>query len=763
MQPWEHSRAARLAGPLGLSLLALGGAIALSCIGLPSTLPKYLGPVSFITAILSAGPIALAYLVSGFGLGRPLAAWLARDSRHRYWIQLGLGIGLLLWLSHALGMAGLLSGAGSMPRIVGWSVVGLGILLVADQITRGPLRPERWPVIPPAVMLLGPALAVLLIAAANPTGVLWHATEHGAFDTLSYHLQLPKEWATGERLWPTPHNVYSYLPSFVEAAYLHLGTLMPGGGDPLVRMIAGSAGEGHWFLACQYLHVGLAIISALLIARAAWALASRCGVTGAPAAWLAVIAGALTLSTPWMVVVSTLPYNEAGLIAMAAAGVLIALDDGCAPWARGIGAGWTVGIACGCKPTALIMVGPMVGLLLLGAAAPKAWWRIIAGGSLAGILAVAPWMIRNFLAARNPAFPFASSIFGTTGGWTEEQFARFARNHHAPPGLGILARAERLVSEQFGLLHEQWGSGGCFAVLVLVATGAAVVWPPSRRFGALLFISLLAQTACWMTLTHLQSRFLLPLLVPASLLLVLGASALLAAVGRSPASRRTMTIGTIAVLSIGPVAQAMASVLLFLEQNGLRPNQMLVVGPGAITGMGAEAEFAHAPPETQQSYLDSVGPAAFINLSIRPWEAENRGVYLLGDSTPLNFMGRAGAPSEPSRALGSPIIYHTTWDAAPIISTADVPDWSSRLHESGIRYVLVNYDELHRLIDTDHNYDPAITFEKIMRWIDDRRSKLRSVRTWRDPNSPPHSGSELFLIDIPFSGPNLESRGGGRR
>ncbi len=755
MQPWEHGRASRLAGPAGLSALVLIGLGALSCYGLPGGMATYLGPVSLATSVLGAGPIAMVYLLGAFGLGRPLATWLARGSPNRFWIQLGLGLGLMLWISHAIGMAGLLSGVGPMPRIVAWGVVGVGILLMADQVVRGPLRPERWPVITPAIVLLGPAVALLLVAASNPPGVLWHATEHGAFDAHSYHLQLPKEWAAGDRLWPNAHNVYSFLPSFVEAGYMHLGALMPGGSDPVVRMVAGSAGEGHWFLACQFLHVGMAIIGAMLVARTGWALAVRCGVDSAVAAWIGVIAGALVVSTPWMLVVSSLPYNEAGLIALAAAGVLVAIGEKCSSWARGVGAGWAVGVACGCKPTALFMAGPMVGLLLLGTTVAREWPRVIGGGVLAGIMAVCPWMLRNFLASHNPVFPFASSVFGNHWWWTDEQVQRFARNHHPAPGMGLGERIERLASGQFGLLHEQWG-GATFVIILVVAAIGAVWWSRSRRLGLLLVAGLAAQVVCWMTLTHLQSRFLVPLLVPTALLLALGGAALVSWVSRASPNRRAMTIGAAGVLAIAPLAQSLGSVLLFLEQNDMHPNALLVLGPGGLTGMGADAEFLNSTPEAQERFLSAIGPAAFVNLSIRPWEGENRGVYLLGDSTPLYFMGRAWSlePSPVARP-GSVIAYHTTWDRAPIIGSGgntDVSHWSRQLHEANIRYLLVNYDELRRLIETDRNYDPAITMEKVMQWIDDRRSRLRSIRAWRGQSDGPHSGVELFLVDIPFPG-----------
>jgi hypothetical protein len=751
MHPWEHTRAARLSGPIGLGLLTIGGMLALSCFGLAPGTETFLGPVSLIMLLFNAGGLAFLYLFGAIGLGRPLAALLAKNSTHRMWIQLGLGLAAMLWISHALGVLGLLSGPGPRPRIVGWGVVGVGILLLADQIIRGPLRPERWPVIPASVMLWGPGLAVLLVAAASPPGMVWGptSTEHGAYDALSYHLQLPKEWAAGARLWPTDHNVYSYLPSFVEAAYLHLGTMMVGGlvtnpNDPVQRMIGG---EGNWVIACQYLHVGLAIAASLLTSRAAWALAKRCDAEDRAARVLGVLAGAFTLCTPWMIVVSSLPYNEAGLLALGAAGVLIAIDAGLAPWARGAAAGIAVGAACGCKPTALFMVGPLVGLLLLGCDRPGTWARMIAGGVVTGLAAIAPWLLRNWLACGNPVFPFGASIFGT-GHWTAEQVARHNANHHAPPGTGIGERLARLFSGEFGLTQAQWGIALLVTAIALVG---ALVWNKSRRIGMLLTLGLAAQAACWMAFTHLQSRFLLPLLTPATLLLTLAGAALVAWMSRSApatATRRSpLALAALLVLSLAPLSQAVRSVSLFLEQNTWLPNQGLVYGVGALTGLSLDDKVRNSDEIEREKLFDAIGPVAYINLKIRPQETVDAGVYLLGDSTPLYLLGATGDAAAKNRAA-SPVVYHTAWDTSPLMlpptrtGTNNVHPWSSSLRDRGVRYVLVNYSELERLIEKSHYYDPALTLKAIQTWLHAPESRLRPIRVWRE------SGTELLEIDI---------------
>ena len=96
---------------------------------------------------------------------------------------------------------------------------------------------------------------------------LW-GSEFGGYDVLEYHLELPQEWLAAGRLSPLDHNAYSYLPSYLEAASMHLGamTLAPkatatGGAYGLI------AGEGYRLMACQFLHAGFTMIAAWLVAR----------------------------------------------------------------------------------------------------------------------------------------------------------------------------------------------------------------------------------------------------------------------------------------------------------------------------------------------------------------------------------------------------------------------------------------------------------------------------------------------------------------
>lgn len=764
MHDRELSLRVRVRGPLALGGLTVLLAWALSSVGLPAGVPAAFGPITVLSAAASAGLIACAYVVGGFGIGRPLAAILAPTSPHRLWIQLVLGLGLMMWVSHLVGMLGWLSGAGVGPRAVGWGFVALGVGLALDQLLRGQngQRADRSATMPWIAMIWAPAIALLLVAACNPPGALW-GSEFGAFDALSYHLQLPKEWAAGERVWPVEHNVYSYLPSLVESAYVHLGAMMPGSREPMDRMLGG---DGTWIIASQMLHALWAVVAGLLCGRLGMACAERVGMDSGVCRVIGVLTGALVVSTPWMIVVGSLAYNEAALVALGAGGALAAMDVRITPGRRAVLAGVLVGLACGCKPTALVFVGPMVGVMLLvHAPGPraKAWFFTVFLGSIGGLAAIAPWLVRNTIASGNPVFPFAAGVFGS-GHWTNEQVARHAANHHAPAGTSVGDRVARLFSAEFGLTHAQFA---ILLVVIVLGLGGALVWRRSRVLGVCAVVGVLVHAAAWMLLTHMQSRFLITMLAPAAMGFALGSAGLVAWVtrGRSLDNARVVVRAALFVLALVPMSQAARSVLLFLAEDSGTPNRLLVFGPGTLTGATFAGEAARGDDAARQELLDRLPTyEAFINIGLAPREASGpgEGVYLLGDSTPLYVLGT------PDDRRGSPVVYHTTWDRSPLgdaiaAQPGDPRSWSLALRTRGVRYLLVNFDELGRLTMRDRYYDPRVSMGEIQRWLSTPSAGLRRVRDWKNQSAPEGtiSGRTLFRIELENT-PESGARGPAR-
>lgn len=661
--------------------------LAVASIGGPLT--GFQGAASAVYWIARAGLPAALFIASSIGLG-----WLARPlfqgARRRWAIQAAVGLSLQLTIGHLINCAG-----GWLPGLL-WNYAALapgllGLALLAfslwrDRSSKTSLRPRGlgiWTVAAGACAL---ALAVMLVAACEAPGVLW-ASEFGGFDALSYHLQLPREWLELGRLTPLNHNVYSYLPSYLESAFLtlQLRTFAP---RTTPSGITGMLADDGWrALAGQFLHAGFGVVASWLVASATRELIARSNgakddadVTERDGAWLA---GAAFFCVPWVVVVGSMAYNELAVCAMFAGAMLVALDRGLSQTSRALLVGWLVGVACGIKPTAILFAAPPLGLALLWVAPVRSWIRVGVLGCLLGLAALLPWMVRNWLASGNPVFPYAHGIFGD-GHWTAEQHARFAGAHHFD---GTWLERVRLLfmvdpsdpagPRHRGMMHPQWSG---FFPVVAVAGLIGFVAARIRRCASVLIGALLMQVIAWLMFTHLQSRFLLPLAVPGAMLIgLVGSGAWL-----PPASARIVLYRRLVMLVTALCTGffAMRSLDAFWSEQGGHPNKTLGYGPEGL----ARTDLR-------------IGDRAQVDPGER--------LYLMGDSTPFYIPG--------------PLVYHTTWDASPLgdavrATSADVPlEWSGKLRDRGIDKILVNFSELSRLIESKW-YDPAVTPEIFRRW-----------------------------------------------
>ncbi|MEO0715829.1 MAG: hypothetical protein AAFY58_02435, partial [Planctomycetota bacterium] len=178
------------------------------------TAPGPVVGVAFVGAalLIDAWP-AWLWLVAAIGLGG-LVTRLAPDASDRMALRIGGGIALMLTLTFAVGSMTLAPTAMWLLVLAG---LALGVWDCREGVRFGD-RPSGW------WWLAAPGAGVLLAASSSAPGWLWD-TEFGGYDVLSYHLQLVQEWLAEGRVRTFEHNVYSFLPSYIEAASAHVGVL----------------------------------------------------------------------------------------------------------------------------------------------------------------------------------------------------------------------------------------------------------------------------------------------------------------------------------------------------------------------------------------------------------------------------------------------------------------------------------------------------------------------------------------------------------
>lgn len=637
--------------------------------------------------VRTAWPAGLV-LISAWGVGELIGSLIGQAAdRPPPPVRFALGLAVFLSVSHVLGTLGLLNTwtAALLPAI--------GAVGAMRSMTRSSLNttrprhrgPSGW------MWVSLPGLALLLTAAASPPGALW-ASEYGGYDVLSYHLQLPAEWLALGHTRPIEHNAYSFLPGSLEIAYTHLAWLTGAGTDGLLE------GGGWRLISTQYLHAGLAIASAWIVARLARRLSAAAGLDAKAGRVASTVAGGLVLCTPWTIVVGSMAYNEMGVVALGAAAMLAACRRSSRPAVQAAIVGFLVGVACCVKPTALFFVGLPAGVLLLRFAAWRDWGEVIAVGALAGLLALSPWLVRNAAMTGNPVFPFATDSFGT-GHWTAEQADRWATAHAFDGSLldrlGLLARPDPAaepdanpVARWRGVTNPQWMiafPAGLLGALPLLRGKRP------RLIAVGLLLGLTGQLAAWGLFTHLQSRFLIPCLLTLAPLAGLGAARV----------RRPRGAGAGLGVTVC-IVQAIGAWVIFAGQRGGSPNALLLAGPPLYLG------------EPYSPEVGAVSPVAFINHEV-PQDAT---VLLVGQATPLYIDRR--------------VVYATVWDRPPVLDwmqsadTNDVPEAD---------YILIDHAELARQRHSGY-LDPALTPGFLRTLIEG----LAPIRSWSE------AGQSLYRV-----------------
>lgn len=601
--------------------------------------------------------------------------------------ELALGIAGLLIVNWLVAWTGLLTQNGAV------AVFGFGSLLNLLKlmpVTARDRLERRVPILPWCVLLLVPGLAMLLMAASCPPGTLWRVEAFG-YDVTSYHLQLPQEWLAMGRMAGLEHNVYSFLPSLMEGGYLLIGVL------------SGSVIDAVY--TCQLFHVTLALLAGAAIGKA---VASRASVAAG------IGAAAIYLATPWVTITGSMAYNEMGVMAFGAVALLILFGEHGNTRGGAIAIGLLVGAATLCKLTAGVMVALPVGLILLtgwqrsetasSEAKTASNLQLAAIAALAGLLTLSPYLVRNYAATGNPVFPFAAETLGA-GHWDQELVERWDTAHGLSPKeegkLDALGR-QWLFNSGYGAVGGQVTpreteniarfdrEGGLPVLWIAVAAAGVLVMlnRGTRKIGGALLMMLGVQVGFWLFATHLQSRFLLPTLLPACLIAGLGYDRL-----RTITKDKTPTVAPLIGSAVIITLITMSYVTLVSQTRTI---------PSPETGEPLQTPIWMA--------IDAPIDNADHPINRLP---EDSKTLMVADNSGLLYLSRQ-------------IVYASAFDEAPLGKVIRAtkgtgnyvgPPWNPNdvnavLHEVGITHVWVHWSELNRLHST-YGHDRDVTVESL--------------------------------------------------
>lgn len=522
--------------PLRWNSLAIGAALtAVSAAVLAITLGGLNCGFELFQVWIFSGWKCGAWILSAFGLGVMVNKKVLGRGVNAYALASAFGIAIQLvadqWLG-SLGLLGLLGGLIAVGILIpGW-IFALRFIFGARE-----LQPQEiannfwwWPALP--------AVAALLISASVSPGIMW-STEFGGYDALEYHLQAPKEWLAVGAIRPLEFLAYSGMPNFVEGGFLHL--------------MSASSDARDGVLACQLLHASMLLVAAFVLADTAVLLARRLKINEHVARVGALCA---MLATPWTIVVGSLAYSESGiLLAFAAILNVVARESVSRLWG-GLMLGVLVAVVVGSKASSIILVVPAVlAWWALGNDRDLMNWKSIAWSALALTIGLAPWLARNWYYTGAPFFPLASNLLGL-GWWSTEQSMRWNQAHASDAS--VMQRAHALWTQLFifGVGENPtrgepwkwfWGPlpwiAAC-SVVVLIFRRA------TRSMSLALTLSVAIIVLGWMFATHLQSRFLIPLVIPFALMCGLASALVFGGAAAEPKTSATHQAAPLPLLLI---------------------------------------------------------------------------------------------------------------------------------------------------------------------------------------------------------------------
>jgi 4-amino-4-deoxy-L-arabinose transferase-like glycosyltransferase len=576
---------------------------------------RLLASISTMISLLIWAAILWACFGAGAALLQRLRAQ-ADTSGEEIPFAIALGMGLLAYLLLLLGLLGqvkLWVGLAliCLLALLGWRQM---LRLVGDAITAGQ-RPKPWPwaALPLLIFFLA-AIAFTLIGALAP------ATESD-YDSLVYHLALPKAYLRDHRIHLIPWLSHSNFPFTMEMLYL-LGLMLRD--QSLAKLFHCGCG---WLTVCAIFAFG----------RRCWG--PRAGALGA----------AIFAAIPLVAWEMMSAYNELAF-ALYAFLAIFALSR----WFQGREAAggqgwlWVAGLMCGLALGTKMLAGAVLafGLLALLWALLRLPQRRAMVVPIIGFAAIAtavasPWYLKSYLWTGNPVYPFFYGLFDGRY-WTAERAREYTQAQRefgqyrpqpaplAQPGLmAAVQRAFRPGSGPLAFLalpwnltmHPRWyfdvpqhlrpvnilvwAFGPLLLALLPALLFAGPIGPPGR---SLLWFALL-YVLLWFTMSQ-NGRYLIPILPGLCACAGLAASRLL--------ERR------------GLLSAAATLALLLAFASGLY----------ASYGLASPAMSVALGTESPQQYLTEISPLYRALDQINRATPANARILALGDEPRLFYLER---------------------------------------------------------------------------------------------------------------------------
>ncbi|MFN0051680.1 MAG: ArnT family glycosyltransferase [Planctomycetales bacterium] len=511
--------------------------------------------------------VASTILAGAWGIGRlilrPLRLPLATHGLERNLLALGAGLSCLSLLTLGCGVAGWLSRPW-LGILIGSAVAVEIVLLVRGRSTSpnvadSTVGPRQGSKVSPAPVDSPPprsawwtAAVWLVLTPFLVSMFLGSLLPSVDYDVNAYHFLGPKEYFLNGRITFLPHNVYTSFPFGTEMLTL-LGMVFC---DDWYR----GALAGKCVLMAFEPLTGLVLF-----------VAGR--------RWFGTAAGALAaliyLTTPWTYRIATIAYAEGGLSFYLAAALwvlslareqIVQGGDGREPTGDGrsasglnprsaasqsapstdptawyLLAGFLAGSGMACKYPGVVSIVMPLGAVATWDAIRRRTLRWPAALAIGVLLAVGPWLVKNWIETGNPVYPLMYTLFGGSD-WNDALNAKWRSAHQASDFSPF-----SFVSLMLDIaLRSDWMSPLLFAFAPL-----ALVAARSRRQALWLagFVGYYVLT-CWL-LTHRIDRFWVPMLPAVALMAGVGAAWSISG-GNRPAAfgLRYITLALLAAASL---------------------------------------------------------------------------------------------------------------------------------------------------------------------------------------------------------------------